>query len=247
MCLAVFQPMTMPVHKSMTVARYNQPCLVLRYVISPTRRVPGVSEEKSRVPWSSIIAGGGSGSNTVPSPAHKDIPMTWYAGANDGPGQTNPPEWSALGAAEKGHKTYQDAGYSNAVLSVLPGVGHHDYKLAQLINMTTEAAATTTDPTPAPTESASPSEKPSPSPTEPEPEETPTQTDPPSSPTSTESPSQTQEPSDAPTVEKSKMRWMKQLMKFPSTQVIHRAPAHGRGLQLLVVESSSSALVLATC
>lgn len=151
-----------------------------------------------------LIAGGGSGSNTVPSPANKDIPMTWYAGANDGPGQTNPPEWSALGAAEKGHKTYQDAGYSNAVLSVLPGVGHHDYELAQLINMTTEAAATTTDPTPTPTESASPSEKPSPSPTEPEPEETPTQTDPPSSPTATESPSQTQEPTDAPTVEEVK-------------------------------------------
>lgn len=45
---------------------------------------------------------------------------------------------------------------------------------------------------------------------------------------------------------KLKMTWMKHSMKSSSTQVIHLASAHGRGLQLLVVESSSSALVWAT-
>lgn len=37
----------MRVHRSMTVARYSHPSPVRRYVMSPTRRVPGTAEVKS--------------------------------------------------------------------------------------------------------------------------------------------------------------------------------------------------------
>lgn len=148
-----------------------------------------------------LIAGGGSGSSTVPSAANSHIPMTWYAGSDDGPGQTNPPEWSALGAAEEGSATYQSAGYNSAVLEVLPGVGHHGYDLAGLINQTTEAAATKTAP---PTQTPEPEPTPEPTPTEPEPTDPPKETPPPSEtpePTPTETQSKTPTPTETPTVD----------------------------------------------
>lgn len=141
-----------------------------------------------------LIAGGGSGENTVPSPGNKDLPMVWYAGSEDGPTQTNPPEWSALGAAEEGHATYKAAGYTNARLSILQGLGHHDYDLAGLVSQNTKAAATpkpkptktqTQSPSPEPTETETETETPSP---EPEPSNTATQT---SEPTPTTTPTET--------------------------------------------------------
>nr|WP_235045817.1 hypothetical protein [Paeniglutamicibacter gangotriensis] len=49
------QPTTMRVAKSITVARYSHPEPVLRYVISPTIRVPGTTAVKSRFPCSSSM------------------------------------------------------------------------------------------------------------------------------------------------------------------------------------------------
>lgn len=99
---------------------------------------------KNRTGWLAgggaiMIAGGGSDEKTRPSTAHRSLPMYWYAGSRDVAGQTNPPTWSALTAARDGSKTYQKAGYRNAKLSVLQGVGHHGYDLAGLINQTTKA------------------------------------------------------------------------------------------------------------
>lgn len=93
-----------------------------------------------------LIAGGGSGSNTKPHSANKNIPMTWYAGSKDTSGQTNPPTWSALNAAKQGQKTYKNAGYSSAKINILNGVGHHGYSLANLINKTTTSAKGSSSP-----------------------------------------------------------------------------------------------------
>ncbi len=51
---AIDQPTTIRVDKSITIAKYNHPDPVFRYVISPQCLVPGTRQAKSRLPlWSS--------------------------------------------------------------------------------------------------------------------------------------------------------------------------------------------------
>ena len=77
-----------------------------------------------------IIGGGGADAPVARKkkarPCIGSTAMHWWVGELDVDGATNPPEWSALGAAEEGVAAYRAAGFDTH-LHVLPGVDHEGY------------------------------------------------------------------------------------------------------------------------
>ncbi|GGK50247.1 SH3 domain-containing protein [Micrococcus flavus] len=93
-----------------------------------------------------ILAGGGvpaTYSETRLTPAFRALRATWVVGSEDTAGETYPQTWSALGAATAGHRFYADRGFTRARLDVLPGLGHHDYDLAGVLQASLDAAGVT--------------------------------------------------------------------------------------------------------
>lgn len=85
-----------------------------------------------------MVAGGGHFNGPIPSTTpsatfRQSVDLRWYAGSLDVAGQTNPPTWSALSAAQKGSAAYRAAGFSRARLVTLQGLGHHDYVLHSIM------------------------------------------------------------------------------------------------------------------
>lgn len=81
-----------------------------------------------------VIGGGGSrGMQTAPGAAVRGMPVTWHAGSADVEGNTNPPKWSASGAAAQGQKGYRAAGFTRTKLHKLQGVDHYGYNKAALL------------------------------------------------------------------------------------------------------------------
>lgn len=83
-----------------------------------------------------IIGGGGAEGglrfSTAPTQAVKNLDLNWHAGTKDVSGNTNPPEWSGLGAARGGRAAYQRAGFTNTSLDVIQGADHYQYNYAAL-------------------------------------------------------------------------------------------------------------------
>ena len=83
-----------------------------------------------------LIGGGGVYNGrleSTPDAALKATDPTWYVGALDSYGATQPSTWSALEAAGKGVAVYQKAGFTKADRVVIPGFDHGDYDLADLV------------------------------------------------------------------------------------------------------------------
>ncbi|MCG7432841.1 hypothetical protein MHK71_10120 [Kocuria indica] len=89
------------------------------------RGIPGMTH------GGAVIIGGGGANAPVATkkkarPCIGNTAMHWWVGDQDVDGATNPPEWSALGAAEEGLAAFQAAGFDTN-LHVLPGVDHSGY------------------------------------------------------------------------------------------------------------------------
>lgn len=88
-----------------------------------------------------IVGGGGAdapvatATGTAPAAARPGINLEWYVGAQDVPGATNPPQWSALAAAREGVDAYAAAGFT-VVLHVIAGLDHEHYSIADYVART---------------------------------------------------------------------------------------------------------------
>lgn len=130
-----------------------------------------------------IVGGGGAYGNLSSAPAAvKTMNLTWYVGSNDGKGATQPASWSALEASQEGVSAYQKAGFTNAKRTVLSGLNHTQYNIADLVGDDLDRLypkAASTAPAPKPSTPA-----PKPTPTTPAPKPT-TPTAPKPAPTTT--------------------------------------------------------------
>lgn len=87
------------------------------------------------------VGGGGSrGMQTWPSPTAQRFSFQWYAGSNDVVGNTNPPTWSALGAAQQGHSSYRGAGYWNTSMNTVWGANHYQYNFTDILRQSLDRA-----------------------------------------------------------------------------------------------------------
>lgn len=87
-----------------------------------------------------VMIGGGetSGVHDDPSRAVRGMPLTWFVGSEDG--EVDSEEWSPMDVAPDAQQVYSRAGFTDASLQVVPGVGHTGYDVAALVTKALEAA-----------------------------------------------------------------------------------------------------------
>lgn len=108
----------------------------------------------------SVMVGGGgtNGMETAPGAATA-FPMMWFAGENDVVGNTNPPEWSAQGAAQQGKGLYDASGFTNTSLTIVPG-DHYSYNFPSILEQAlANVPASTAEPSAPATEEPAPQGK----------------------------------------------------------------------------------------
>lgn len=94
-----------------------------------------------------LVAGGGMYDDpgmpqffALPSSGFRQrVWLQWFVGDRDGTGSTVPETWSALRATERGERVYREAGFTRTSRTVLAGLDHGDYNLAELLGRGLEA------------------------------------------------------------------------------------------------------------
>lgn len=83
-----------------------------------------------------VMIGGGGLNDRVPSaPLSRlaGMSMVWEVGDRDIEGATSHTEWSALRVSREARNAYERAGYTQARISVIPGVNHVTYDFPQIV------------------------------------------------------------------------------------------------------------------
>lgn len=83
-----------------------------------------------------MIGGGGlAGYSLVkPSPRMKDMPYRWVVGEKDIEGAAKPETWSALRVSKDAAAAFEDKGYREAELVVIPNTNHINYKFKDVVD-----------------------------------------------------------------------------------------------------------------
>lgn len=82
-----------------------------------------------------MVGGGGPPYEeiSVPRGIREMLDLMWVVGDEDTAGSTNPPDWSALNAAQSGEEFYRQRGFEHTVLDVVEDTDHLDYDLDEVL------------------------------------------------------------------------------------------------------------------